>query len=368
LATSAFGVEKRTPRGSYLWPAATTAALGLTAPAPDGEQSMSVAALELLAAQAVAELGTYSALGMEPTDVERRALASVAARAGDGAAVSTTPGAAEPSDDDILSSASAYVPAARREKFQALYLALSHSPSGRTASPAARAARALALAGRGEESITARERASVVWDVLPVVFGERDQESGPASTGEQAARLLRRREEMRALDPTYVERAGLGPLSSRAGEALGSYVAPSAAAPVAERRDRETGAMLRVPTAAPELVQTGRPAGRFGGGEVEIPTWFEQAARKMLAERTSGPASDLSLAELTFVTQAPAQQVAASSRAVGGSPTQAPAPDNASNAGGDKEKVEIEKVANEVYREVLVLMDIARARNGEPYL
>jgi hypothetical protein len=57
--TSAFGVQKRTPRGAYLWPSATTAALGLMAPSPDSEQSMSVAALELLAAQAVAELGTY---------------------------------------------------------------------------------------------------------------------------------------------------------------------------------------------------------------------------------------------------------------------------------------------------------------------
>jgi hypothetical protein len=128
-STSAFGVEKRPPRGSYLWPSATTAALGLSALAPDGEQSMSVAALELLAAHAVAELGTYTALG--PSDVERQALGGVASRAADGAAVTT--GAAEPTDDDVLASAASFVPAARRDKFQALYLALSQSPSGRTA-------------------------------------------------------------------------------------------------------------------------------------------------------------------------------------------------------------------------------------------
>ncbi len=31
-------------------------------------------------------------------------------------------------------------------------------------------------------------------------------------------------------------------------------------------------------------------------------------------------------------------------------------------------QVDIEKVANEVYRQILALMDAARARNGEPYL
>ncbi|HUS31982.1 MAG TPA: MAP7 domain-containing protein, partial [Kofleriaceae bacterium] len=376
-SASSFGVEKRAPRGAYLWPAATTAALGLTASMPDGEQSMSVAALELLAAQAVAELGTYSALG-EISDVERRAVASVASRAESGATI-TTPGShAEPSDDDILSSAAAFVPAGRRDKFQALYLALSQSPSGRTASPAARAARALALAGRGDEAITARERANVAWDVLPVVFGQRDREpaageertGATVSTGEQASRMLRRREEVRAMDPTYVERPGLGPLSARAGEALGSYVAPAQTAPAAHHRDRDAGAVLRAPSAAHELVQTGRPAGRFGGGEVEIPTWFEQAARKMLADRSAAASTDFSLAELTLVTSAPAPQLAASSRAPGGSsPSRAPAPAADGAAGGEKKGAEdIEKIANEVYREVLVLMDIARARNGEPYL
>jgi hypothetical protein len=183
--------------------------------------------------------------------------------------------------------------------------------------------------------------------------------------------MQRRREELRALDPMYIDgRPGLGALSTRAGEALGSYVAPAAApAPSSERRDRgEVGAVLRAPTAAHELVQTGRPAGRFGGGEVEIPTWFEQAARKMLAER-SGAASDFSLGELTYVTSAPAPQIAASSRAPGGhAPARVPSPDASAGGGDKKGQEDIDKIANEVYREVLVLMDIARARNGEPYL
>jgi hypothetical protein len=34
----------------------------------------------------------------------------------------------------------------------------------------------------------------------------------------------------------------------------------------------------------------------------------------------------------------------------------------------EQQAIDIDKVANDVFREVLLLMDIARARNGEPYL
>jgi hypothetical protein len=352
---STFGVSRRMPRGAFLWPAATTAALGMNAAAPDGDDSMSVAALELLAAQAVAELGTFTALS------------DAAHIGGDAALSSARAGAPEARDEDVLSSAISLVPTARREKFQALYVALSQSPSGRSWSPAARAARALALAGRGEDTVSARERATVAWDVLPVVYGV-DAENESLSTGDAAARTARRREELRAFDPMFVDgRPGLTNLSSRAGEALSSYVTPSpastASSSAASRAD--TGAVMRAPTAAPELVQTGRPAGRAGGGEVEIPAWFEQAARKMFESKT-GVSEDISLAELTLVTAAPAQQIAASSRAATGHAPAAPPP-AAPAAGGDKQAVDIEKLANDVYREVLTLMDVARVRNGEPY-
>jgi len=368
---TAFGVERRAPRGAFLWPAATTGALGMNAAAPDGDHSMSVAALELLAARAVAELGTYTALSGE-----RAAIGTP----------STGAAPAEARDEDVLEQASALVPAersgqeagplgpmtrGRRDKFQALYVALSGStsgPSGRTASPAARAVRALALAGRGEETVSARERAMVAWDVLPVVYGDAGDE--PLSTGDAAARAVRRRDELRALDPIFVDsRPGLASLSARAGEALGSYVAsPAPAAPSSSSSSsssREVGAVLRPPTAAPEFVQTGRPSGRTGGGEVEIPAWFEQAARKMF-ESKSGISDGISIAELTLVTAAPAPQVAASTRVAGGAPPVAVAP--AAAVGAEKQAIDIEKLANDVYREVLVLMDIARARNGEPYL
>jgi hypothetical protein len=351
-ATSAFGVSRRAPRGAFLWPAATTAALGLSAPTPDGDHAMSVAALELLAAQAVAELGTYAALA--------DGVRSDAARAETG----------KPRDEDVLARASALVPAARRDKLEALYVALGQATAARMWSPAARAARALALAGRGDETLDARERASLAWDVLPVVYAGGADDDRSLSTGEAAARTVRRREELRALDPIFVDaRPGLGVLSARAGEALGAYVAPSApaAAPAsASAPAREVGAVLRAPTAAPELVQTGRPAGRYGGGEVEIPAWFEAAARKMFEEKSGGSLADgISLAELTLISTAPAAQIAASTREHGSAPPVVAAPTAAPSTAAH---VDIEKLANDVYREVLVLMDLARARNGEPYL
>jgi hypothetical protein len=125
------------------------------------------------------------------------------------------------------------------------------------------------------------------------------------------------------------------------------------------------GAVLRPPTAAPEYVQTGRSGGRYGGGEVEIPPWFEAAARKMLSER-SGDADGISLAELTLVTAAPASQIAASTRSA---PSAAPAQagGSADSQAANVPKIDVEKLAHEVYRDIMVLMDVARSRNGDPY-
>ena len=349
-APAMFGVDRRAPRGAFLWPSATVAALGLNAPAPDGELSMSIAALELLAAQAVAEIGTYAALGEAQPG-------AAAAAAGEGgvAGSGTISGTGEA---EVLAAAVTMVPSSRRAKFEAMYVAL-----GRGGSPAARAARAIALAGRGEEMISARERATLAWDVLPVVYAQ-EPEVEQLSTGAAAVRDARRRAEVRE----YVEgRPGLGMLSARAGEALGSYVAPSAPAPASastRERDRD-GAVMRAPTAAQELVRTGRPAGRHGGGEVEIPPWFEAAARKMFEDKSS--AEGVSLAELTLVTSAPSTQIAASTRAAPSAVPPTPAP-NTQGATQQTTQIDIDKVANEVYRQILVLMEAARARNGEPYL
>jgi hypothetical protein len=368
--TTSFGVERRTPRGAVLWPPGAIAALGLHAAAPDGEQATSVAALELLAAQAVAELGTYAALSPQ-----RPATAS-GAHSGAPSAPS-----AEPNEQDVLATATSLIGSARRAKFEAMYIALGQSPAARSWSPAARAARAVALAGRGDETITARERAEIAWDVLPMVsVGELGPDGEPAdgtmSTGQAAQRAQQRRE----IDlGTFVERPGLSTLSNRAGEALGSYVAPSAATPASATAGGgarslasrgESGALVRPPTASPELVQTGAAAQRswqrHGGGDTELPAWFEEAAKKMIAaERGSGPADNISLSELTLITSAPATQVAASTRSA---PSALPASPATKKADNDQGALDIEKIANDVYRQILVIMDATRARNGEPYL
>jgi hypothetical protein len=386
-SSSSFGVERRAPRGAFLWPSATVSALGLKAPAPDGEQAMSVAALELLAAQSVAELGTYASIGDMPgLDGELATgtgtMPRMAGGTGTTPRLAAAPGASE---EDVLASATAMVPSSRKSKFEALYLALGQSPTGRDWSPAARAARALALAGRGEDSLSAKERASIAWDVLPAVYaahsapemdvvaGGASESGAPLSTGAASARAAQRRAELR--EQGFVEmRPGLAPLSARAGEALGSYVTtqPTAPGSSASSAREMNGALSRVPTAAPELVKTGRPAGRHGGGEVEIPAWFEAAARKMFSERGggSGLAADISLAELTLVQAAPASQIAASSRAL---PSAMPTPpanqhDERPHDHKEEHRIDVEKVANDVYRHIQSLMDSARARNGEPYL
>jgi hypothetical protein len=124
---------------------------------------------------------------------------------------------------------------------------------------------------------------------------------------------------------------------------------------------------MRPPSAAPEYVQTGRSGGRYGGGEVEIPPWFEAAARKMLAERSDN-ADGISLAELTLVTSAPSSHVAASTRSAPSAVPAAPAAASAAQQNSTAPQIDIEKLANEVYRNILVLMDVARARNGDSYL
>jgi hypothetical protein len=90
----------------------------------------------------------------------------------------------------------------------------------------------------------------------------------------------------------------------------------------------------------------------------------------MLDERSNGTSGDISLAELTLVQSAPSTHIAASERSA---PSALPATPNPSSQGaqqqqGANQTIDVEKVANEVYKHIMVLMDGARARNGEPYL
>ena len=166
-------------------------------------------------------------------------------------------------------------------------------------------------------------------------------------------------------------------LATSAGESLRSLVAPLLDQPVhsepagmSEHRE-----LIRpVPTAAPTLVNTSPRSAprrklsgaRAGGGEPEIPAWFESAARRMLDDRGDG--DGISLAEMTLVNAAPARHVAASSESAASS---APSGGGGGSGGGEgagnQGEDEVESLAEEVYEEVLRMLQIAGARIGDPW-
>lgn len=385
-AEASFGVARRAPRGAFLLPSASVAAMGLGAAMPDGEHAMPLAALEILAAKMVAELGSYASPFVESllaSGAESPGLAAAGAAARSagafGQAAPVVAGgswagpqrAEEASEAAVLESAAASVGAARRARFDALYVALAESPAGRMMSPAARAARALALANRDEDAValSSRERAALAWQIYPVVLGGEAAAGAAASQVSTGAAPLGRGgrggRAMPALptispdelvSPSAVARPGaemrpgLGALSARAGEALSSFVTASPSdAPRAQPADSGRGSWR---------------SGRFGGGEVEIPSWFESAARKMFEEQRD--VEGMSLAELTLIAAPPPTQIAAASR---DTPAAAPARPAQSESKGEKgQKVDVEKVAREVYSAFMRIIESARMRNGEPYL
>jgi hypothetical protein len=386
--TELFGVSRRLPRGAFLWPAGAVAALGLEA-AASAEAQLPLAALELLAASAVADLGTWvAARGVDVAPVAGAAPAMFSAPGAPSTAAATpsaTSAAGRPplattaptmtvpsvgSSWDSTEGAAAPFEAAQRARFEAVYLALARSPEGVSMSPSARVARALSVMARGDETLrgTALERAAAAWSVLPVVIGG----DAPSMSSDAPA-------------PSVDGRPGLARLSAQAGDFLGSFVTPTVREIVAAARSG--GVSDRAPST--DYVQVGSDAtasehaasppssgarsrgtfARFGGGEVEIPPWFEAAARSMFADRGGGGLGDgISLAELTLIAAAPPSQIAAATRTTGGpaAGTAAPGTGSGQAAGGDKP--DVDALALEVYTEVLKLIDIARERNGEPYV
>jgi hypothetical protein len=179
---------------------------------------------------------------------------------------------------------------------------------------------------------------------------------------------------------------GLAGLASRAGEALGSFVSPQAAelataggratatertaTPLADRVENP----VYVDTARPDAAtpassvaaamrRPGRTFSQVGGGEPEIPAWFEGAARKMLEGR-SGDSGGVSLAEMVLVNAVSPKQIAASTKSAnagGGGHSQG------KGHKGDDHQPDVGKLAQDVYAEVLKLIETARERSGDPY-
>lgn len=390
-------LASRLPRGAFLWPEATVAALGLKALSPEGVAGMPVVALELLAAAAVADLGTWvtafpsadqgtianvirglggtvpapaGAAAGAPAMPFAAALAPTAGAASSGlAGPSPAAAAASTGGADLAEAEAAGLvggsPAGLRARFEAIYVALAQSGEGQLMSPSARAARAMALLARGDGgSTSARERALAAWSILPQVYdGGLDLVSpvaGPASGRDELAE----------------SRPGLAGLAARAGESLGSFVAPSGPEvsgwrdELREEARAEALAQAQIfvkttPTPSQAMGRPGRAFAQLGGGEAEIPAWFEAAARRMLDERS--PGGGMSMAELVLVTAAatPAKAVAAATRGASSTAVSASPMVDSGNAGAAKP--DVDKLALDVYQEVLKLIDIARERSGDPY-
>jgi hypothetical protein len=242
-------------------------------------------------------------------------------------------------------------------------------------SPSARAARAMAvIASREGAALSPRARAAAVWSVMPQVYqGDLDVVAPSARDSGDTARA----------EEWAETRPGLGALAGRAGEALGSFVAPQGAelATAGGRRGeplaQRAGAPVYVDTGAPaaatddavapqRTARPGRAYSQVGGGEPEIPAWFESAARKMLEER-SGSSGGMSLAELVLVTAVPQKQIAASAKSASASSHAGHAHHGAGKGKGEDKKPDVHKLAEEVYAEILKLIDTARERSGDPY-
>jgi len=406
---SPMGAAAKLPRGAFLWPPGAVAALGLRALSPDGAMGLPVVALELLAAQAVAELGSLvtaypgmpranaadaataaygvpgAARGADPampiTSVVQGLQGPTSLAAAQAAASASSPlelaraaEVAHAEESAAQAAAAMSVPSLARQRFESVYVALTRSVEGQSLSPAARAARAMSLVAASTPGLSPREAAAATWSMLPEVYrGGLDLVAPHDARGDRdgGADLID-------------ARPGLAGLAARAGDSLGSFVSPSmgevrgVAAPDAPSSTSSAAANRAVapvyvenapaprPTPSPFAPpRPGRTFGQFGGGEPEVPAWFESAAQRMFAS-DSDRGAGMNLAQMVLVTAMPQQQVAAATRGTsagggGGSPAQGQAKH------APAEKPDVEQMAFEIYHEVMHLFDVARKRSGDPF-
>jgi len=411
----AFAAVPRRARGAFLWPSAAVSALGLSALDAEAAQPHTLAALDLLAARAVAEAGAFpmvspdwSALtaqreeaiqGFESPQLELTfpVAPEVAAESASLRAAAPPAADAGPPPQMAPGTETAALPSGPLPpEFHEIFVALSQTAAGRSLPPSVRAARALALAEQAAAGrpVSARARAAAAWAVMPMVLTAGEAAIAPSAQGvatEAAAgdgvdrgtsarrgpaELAARAPSVRLVGGTAARRrpGGLHAVAARAGESLGSLVAPFAEAEEPTARARKRGGVHMAPTAAQPLVQTGASRHESVDSAVraarsdtsaDIPAWFEAAARRHLAD-TASSGSGITLAEMTLVTAAPVRQVAAQ-RA---SATQAPrtASRTAANQGSATAPPDVEKLARDVYSKIVRLIEIARDRSGDPWL
>ncbi len=349
LAPTAFGGAPRLPRGVFLWPEAAAGAMELAEGEGDAHP-LARAALDLLAASEVVRAGAIA--DASATDAPLPGSVAELAGATELARASLPAGAPVP------------------PQFEAIFVALSASPEGRTLPPTVRAARALAMAvervGGTTAPSSARQRAAAAWAVMPTVIagGVGAPQSASQVDDDQAFSVSR----------------------SRAGESLRSLVAPAAAA---DRAQPLTSAHAPAPGVHPgtsiqrDLVQTSpisasaqeridaqaramATQARARGEMKDLPPWLEEAARSMLEAGSDG--DGMTFAEMTLVTSAPARHVAASPKTANSGASQArPADGHDEQGEGKHEDPDVGRLAKKVFDEVERMLAIARERSGDPW-
>ena len=400
----------RAPRGSFLLPAASSRALGLTPGQAEQARPGIGAALDLVAAGQVAEIAAQ----------QRTSAAAPGSLAADqpggaidpsdpvvGAALAARHREAATQERGATDAARAMLPPHLWSVFDAVYLSLGEETTAsdvRPLAPAARAARALALASRarGPEDLplSARARAAAAWAVLPVVMtgGAAGSATAAYTAGPAARRGSAAARREGGVDAPLLESAPArdGRASaSRAGTALATLVAPSffrgdergdGYAPYAAERARaavsttfvETGSSSRPapaprpapPPPPPRPAPAPAPAAAAAPSQAQFDAWFKDAAKKYFGEAPSS--SGLTAAEMTLVTSAPRTQIAASPMSAS-RPTQSTggaAPASTQHEGpaaAGPGKPDIDKIAQDVYDQVLRMLDVARERNGDPW-
>ncbi|HET6614053.1 MAG TPA: hypothetical protein VFG83_18770, partial [Kofleriaceae bacterium] len=323
-------------RGATLFPAQAARALGLDAAAAaslDHEgpgSSLERDALEIIAAWAVAGASaTPAAMAPLPRTAARGASDPRAAAAGT-ALTALPPGW-------VWVAGAGHDPSQRRGSVFAPLI-------GRAAR-AARTATTVAAGPTGGRP-SARHRAQAAWAVMPQIL------TGDAERATRAA--------AKAQSPSAPGLALAGGVR-RAGAAMDSLVAPGSAS----RPGAPSAAMAEAAAAA----ITGGQDGAGAGAGAALPGWITEAAKKLLAD-TAGD-GDLSLAELTLVTAAPAHQRAASPHGASTAP-RGPAPggegDHAPRSGpAPAPELDLDALAQDVFDQVLRMLKLARQRNGDPW-
>ncbi|MBT8493898.1 MAG: hypothetical protein KJO07_12670, partial [Deltaproteobacteria bacterium] len=376
------GGPRSAPRGSFLWPQAAVSALGLRLADADAQVPYSRAALDVIAAMSVLELGPLPArkAGATPataSQVAQQSLAQDAASPAPAAAASRPdrqaagPAWADWSFDlSLVAAADAEGQSIPLSVRAAQALALAQAQSGPAQAPAGKRELARRALARMPEPVIAQRRSSPgAASPRTAVGGEQGERSLPPVSALEKLALV-----APAVHPVIAaERAAApSPAEARvasAGRSLASLVQTGQAATAAPMTHQQAAVkkLISKPSTGSDakvITEAVMKASKVSS----LPPWFEDAARKLLSGDSD---QGMSFEELVLISTAGPGAMAASSKSAssGGTGSQA----DASGGTGTGETYgappapDVEVLAREVYDLVLSMLDVARARIGDPW-